>query len=53
MQPQMKAELVTDAFRMAWFRRRPDGVIARSDRGSQYCSGLLVSRVRSSQFNAC
>ena len=28
MQPHMKAELVTDALRMAWFRRRPEaGVI--------------------------
>ena len=34
MQPHMKAELVTDALRMAWFRRRPDaGVIVHSDRG--------------------
>ncbi|MCX5545932.1 IS3 family transposase, partial [Paraburkholderia sp. CNPSo 3076] len=33
MQPHMKAELVTDALRMAWFRRRPDaGVIVHSDR---------------------
>jgi putative transposase len=42
MQPHMKAELVTDALRMAWFRRRPQaGVIVHSDRGSQYCSGLF------------
>ncbi len=42
MQPHMKAELVTDALRMAWFRRRPAaGVIVHSDRGSQYCSGLF------------
>ena len=33
MQSHMKAELVTDALRMAWFRRRPDaGVIVHSDR---------------------
>jgi putative transposase len=39
MQPHMKAELVTDALRMAWFRRRPEaGVIVHSDRGSQGCS---------------
>jgi transposase InsO family protein len=42
MQPYMKAELVTDALRMAWFRRRPEaGVIVHSDRGGQYCSGLF------------
>ena len=36
MPPHMKAELVTDALRMAWFRHRPQaGVIVHSDRGSQ------------------
>jgi transposase InsO family protein len=30
---------VTDALRMAWFRRHPEpGLIFHSDRGSQYCS---------------
>jgi transposase InsO family protein len=39
MQPQMQASLVTDALRMAWFRRSPaPGLILHSDRGSQYCS---------------
>ncbi|MGH6932455.1 MAG: IS3 family transposase [Dongiaceae bacterium] len=39
MQPHMQACLVTDALRMAWFRRRPaPGLIFHSDRGSQYCS---------------
>jgi transposase InsO family protein len=39
MQPRMKRELVIDALRMAWFRRRPEpGLIFHSDRGSQYCS---------------
>lgn len=39
MQPHMKTEMVTDALRMAWFRRHPDaGLIFHSDRGSQYCS---------------
>jgi transposase InsO family protein len=39
MQPHMRANLVTDALRMAWFRRRPPpGLIVHSDRGSQYCS---------------
>jgi transposase InsO family protein len=37
MQPHM--HLVTDALRMAWFRRRPEhGLIFHTDRGSQYCS---------------
>jgi putative transposase len=38
MQDHMRASLVTDALRMAWFRRRPEaGLIFHSDRGSQYC----------------
>lgn len=37
--PRMTKKLVTDALRMAWFRRRPAaGLIVHSDRGSQYCS---------------
>jgi putative transposase len=37
--PRMTKKLVTDALRMAWFRRRPaQGLIVHSDRGSQYCS---------------
>ena len=40
MQPHMETSLVSDALRMAWFRRRPQaGLIFHSDRGSQYCSG--------------
>ena len=39
MKPHMKTDLVIDALRMAWFRRRPAaGLIFHSDRGSQYCS---------------
>jgi transposase InsO family protein len=39
MQSHMKTDLVLDALRMAWFRRRPEaGLIFHSDRGSQYCS---------------
>ena len=39
MAPHMETSLVTDALRMAWFRRRPEpGLIFHSDRGSQYCS---------------
>lgn len=47
MQPHMKAELVTDALRMAWFRRRPEaGVIVHTDRGSQYCSHLFQDALK-------
>jgi transposase InsO family protein len=39
MKPHMQTSLVTDALRMAWFRRQPEpGLIFHSDRGSQYCS---------------
>ena len=39
MQSHMKAELISDALRMAWLRRHPAaGLIFHSDRGSQYCS---------------
>ena len=39
MSPHMQTSAVTDALRMAWFRRRPaPGLIFHSDRGSQYCS---------------
>jgi putative transposase len=39
MKDHMQTSLVTDALRMAWFRRRPPaGLIFHSDRGSQYCS---------------
>ncbi|WP_425508297.1 IS3 family transposase [Tahibacter amnicola] len=39
MSDRMTATLVSDALRMALFRRqRPRGVIVHSDRGSQYCS---------------
>jgi putative transposase len=39
MKPHMRTELVSDALRMAWFRRHPAaGLIFHSDRGSQYCS---------------
>ena len=39
MRERMTKELVIDALRMAWFRRRPPpGLIHHSDRGSPYCS---------------
>ena len=46
MRPHMQTSPITDALRMAWFRRQPaPGLILHSDRGSQYCSrefrGLL------------
>jgi len=38
----VQTNAVTDALRMAWFRRRPpSGLIFHSDRGSQYCSHEL------------
>jgi putative transposase len=40
MSKRMTRQLVLDALRMAWFRRRPaPGLIFHSDRGSQYASG--------------
>jgi transposase InsO family protein len=39
MRDNEQASAVTDALRMAWFRRRPEpGLTFHSDRGSQYCS---------------
>jgi len=39
MKARMKTELVADALRMAWFRRKPaPGALHHSDRGSQYAS---------------
>ena len=39
MQAHMQSSLVTDALRMAWFRRHPTpGLIFYSDRSSQYCA---------------
>ena len=42
----MTRQLVIDALRMAWFRRRPlPGLIFHSDRGSQYASGDFQSQL--------
>ena len=39
MSERMTAKLTCDALRMAlWRRKRPQGVIVHSDRGSQYCA---------------
>src|SRR5450759_5239478 len=43
----MQPNAVTDALRMAWFRRRPPpGLIFHSDRGSQYCSHEFQSELK-------
>jgi transposase InsO family protein len=42
-------ELVMDAFKMAFWRRRPErGLILHSDRGSQYCSGDFLKLLKTS-----
>jgi putative transposase len=38
MASHLRTELVVDALEMALERRRPDGVVAHSDHGSQYTS---------------
>ena len=54
MQAHMQSSLVTDALKMAWFRRHPaPGLIFHSNRGSQYCghefqSTLTGYKMRSS-----
>ena len=48
MQAHMQSSLVTDALKMAWWRRRPDaGAIFHSDRGSQYCGHEFQDTLRS------
>ena len=47
MQPHMRADMVTDALRMAYFKRRPSpGLIVHSDRGSQFCSNLFQDALK-------
>ena len=59
MQAHKQSSLVTDALRMAWFRRAPDdGVVFHSDRGSQYCghefqSALAGYKMKSSMSRKC
>ena len=48
MQSYMQTSLVTDALRMAWFRRHPaPELIFHSDRGSQYCSASFQAALES------
>ena len=47
MQAHMQSSLVTDALRMAWFRRAPEpGLVFHSDRGSQYCGHEFQSALK-------
>ena len=47
MQSHMKADMVTEALRMAYFKRRPSpGLIVHSDRGSQFCSNLFQDALK-------
>jgi putative transposase len=47
MHERVTRELVIDALRMAWFRRRSaSGLIFHSDRGSQYASGDFQKQVK-------
>jgi transposase InsO family protein len=49
MQPHMKSSLVTDALKMAWFRRQPTaGLILHSDRGTNTEGMSSVYKIRSS-----
>jgi transposase InsO family protein len=48
MKPHMKTELVLEALRMVWYRRKPEPqAIVHSDRGSQYCSDEFQQALRS------
>ena len=53
MQPHMQSSLVTDALKMAWFRRHPaPGLIFHSDRGSQYCGHEFQDTLKGYQMNS-
>jgi len=46
IKPRMTADIVSDALTMAWFRRKPGaGVIVPSDRGSQYASTAMTTKL--------
>ena len=47
MHERMTRQLVIDALRMAWFRRRPaSGLIFHSDRGGQYAGGDFQKQLK-------
>ncbi|WP_416348527.1 IS3 family transposase [Glaciimonas sp. Gout2] len=47
LKPRMTTDIVTDALKMAWFRRRPaPGVMHHSDRGSQYASYAFQEKLK-------
>lgn len=53
MAERMTRQLVIDALRMAWFRRRPEaGLIFHSDRGSQYASGDFQRQLKAFHMRA-
>jgi transposase InsO family protein len=53
MGERMGAQLVVDALRMAWFRRKPaPGLIFHSDRGSQYASTAFVRQLNAFAIRA-
>ena len=53
MQPHMQSSLVTDALRMAWFRRAPEASVTfHSDRGSQYCGHEFQSALAGYQMKS-
>jgi putative transposase len=53
MGERMGAQLVVDALRMAWFRRKPaPGLIFHSDRGSQYASATFAKQLRTFEMRA-
>ena len=53
MQPHMQSSLITDALKMAWFRRHPvPGLIFHSDRGSQYYGGEFQGALEGYKMNS-
>jgi transposase InsO family protein len=43
----MRAGMLTNALRMAYFKRRPEpGLIVHSDRGSQFCSSIFQDALK-------
>lgn len=48
MQDNMRKDLVIEALDMAYKARKPGlGLMAHSDRGSQYCSHLFQAKIQS------